>query len=429
MTITPYPAYKHSGTEWLGYVPEHWGIKRLRSGFDLMKRPIRPSDGNVTAFRDGQVTLRSNRRIDGFTEADKEIGYQGIEPGDLVIHAMDAFAGAIGVSDSRGKSTPVYSVCRARPGHNPRFFALTMRHIALSGYITSLGKGVRERSTDFRWADARDVVVPVPSVLEQDAIIRFLDGQTARIDALIGKQERLIEILAERRQAVISHAVTKGLDPTAPMKESGIYWLREVPASWSVRKFSHATRINGGQVDPKVEPFRSMTLVAPNHIEQGTGRLLAEETAEEQGADSGKYQIRKGQVIYSKIRPALRKAVIAPVDCLSSADMYGIDADAMLLSNDYLLVLMLSRPFTQFVVDVSMRVAMPKVNRETLAAGYLWFPSLDMQAQILEHIGRETSRIDTLAAKAREMINVLKERRRALISAAVTGKIDVRGLA
>lgn len=210
--LDPNVSMKGSGTAWLGDVPTMWAVQRLKNGFDLMKRPVLAADGNVTAFRDGQVTLRSNRRIDGFTEADKEIGYQGIEPKDLVIHAMDAFAGAIGVSDSRGKSTPAYSVCRARAGYDPLYYALTLRHIALSGYIASLGKGVRERSTDFRWNDAKNVLVPVPSLSEQLAITVHLDRETTQIGALAAKAREMIGVLKERRQSLISAAVTGKID-------------------------------------------------------------------------------------------------------------------------------------------------------------------------------------------------------------------------
>lgn len=112
MSFPRYPEYKDSGVEWLGEVPRHWGARRTKLLFNLMRRPPSLDDGIVTAFRDGEVTLRSNRRSDGFTNSIQEIGYHGIRNGDLVIHAMDAFAGAIGVSDSDGKSTPVYSVCQ-----------------------------------------------------------------------------------------------------------------------------------------------------------------------------------------------------------------------------------------------------------------------------------------------------------------------------
>lgn len=151
MSFPRYPEYKDSDIPWIGRVPADWGSLRLANVFRLNARPVRDSDEIITAFRDGQVTLRSKRREEGFTNAVKEIGFQGILKGDLVIHAMDAFAGAIGVSDADGKSTPVYSVrTPVHDGINVRYFGFLLRYMALSGFINSLAKGIRERSTDFR---------------------------------------------------------------------------------------------------------------------------------------------------------------------------------------------------------------------------------------------------------------------------------------
>lgn len=327
-----------------------------------------------------------------------------------------------------GFGTTEVTVLRPATSLESRFlFYLTAEDQFKQGGIASMtGAGGLRRVPD---SYVRDFKLKLPTAGEQRQIADYLDAQTAKIDLLVEKQEQLIKTLAERRQAVISHAITKGLDPNVPLKDSGIYWLGSVPETWQIRRFGHVTRVNGGQVDPRLDKYRDMTLIAPNHIEQRTGRLLTRETAADQGADSGKYFVQKGQVIYSKIRPALRKAAIANEACLCSADMYGIDANQELIMNEFLLVLILSQPFTQYAIDASMRVAMPKLNRETLAAGALWFPSLKEQSEILVFLDRETTQIDALSAKAREMINVLKERRQALISAAVTGKIDVRGLA
>jgi len=167
-----------------------------------------------------------------------------------------------------------------------------------------------------------------------------------------------------------------------------------------------------------------MILIAPNHIEPGTGKLLAEETAESQGADSGKYLVHKGQVIYSKIRPNLVKAVIAPMECLCSADMYGLSPDFKKLDSEFLLKIILSKPFTDYVVDSSMRVAMPKVNHDSLGAAPVWLPPLDEQRKIVAFLDRETSKIDTLISKQKLLIATLREDRRATIANAVTKGLD-----
>jgi type I restriction enzyme S subunit len=192
-----------------------------------------------------------------------------------------------------------------------------------------------------------------------------------------------------------------------------------VPEDWEIGKFSREVRIAEGQADPEADPYRSMILVAPNHIESGTGRLLAMETAEEQSAVSGKYECRRGDVIYSKIRPALAKATLAPQDCLCSADMYPMTTTGRLQSR-YLLPLLLSSNFTAWSVLEADRVAMPKINRETLSDLRLPIPSSAEQEAIADCVDREGAKIDRLIAKKRTLIERLKEKRSALISQTVT---------
>ena len=208
-----YPEYTESGMKWIGEIPEHWKVKRAKFIFRRLQRPVRENDEIITAFRDGIVTLRKNRRTLGFTNSFKEIGYQGLRKGDLVIHAMDGHAGAIGVSDSNGKSSPVYSVCRPISQENVYYYAYLLRYMALSGFIESLARGVRERSTEFRFNEFKELELPVPTVSEQLQIANFLDRKTKQIDELIHIKGGQIELLQEQRTALINQAVTKGLDP------------------------------------------------------------------------------------------------------------------------------------------------------------------------------------------------------------------------
>ena len=425
----PYPEYKDSGISWLGHIPIEWELRRAKFIFQRIQRVVRDNDNIVTAFRDGQVTLRLNRRTDGFTNALQEIGYQGVRKGDLLIHAMDGFAGAIGISDSDGKCSPVCSVCIPRTGLHiePQYYGYLIRQLAVTGYITSLAKGIRERSTEFRYSEFSPLELALPTIHEQRTIASFLDYETARIDQLIAKQQQLIELLKEKRQAVISHAVTKGLNPNAPMKDSGVEWLGQVPEHWDVMKFNHCANIRNGQVDPTVKPYKGYILIAPNHIESGTGRLLELQTAEEQGADSGKYLCKKGEVIYSKIRPALAKACISPKDdVICSADMYPING-CETLANDFLVWFLLSDCFTRFAVNQADRVAMPKINRDALGECRIPIPPIEEQKEIISTIVYKIEKLDLLIATANKAIQFIQERRTALISAAVTGKIDLRG--
>jgi len=208
--LNPAATMKESNINWIGPIPVHWELKRGKFLFAKVDRPVRIQDDIVTCFRDGQVTLRSNRRTEGFTNALKEHGYQGIRKGDLVIHAMDAFAGAIGVSDSDGKATPVYSVCIPRVENtvDPHFFAQLMRQIALSGLLVSLAKGIRERSTDFRYGDFASLLLIVPPLLEQKKITAHIQTVSEEIENIIEIKLRQIAALKEYKTSLINAAVT-----------------------------------------------------------------------------------------------------------------------------------------------------------------------------------------------------------------------------
>ena len=207
-----YEKYKNSGVSWLGKIPEHWKIVRGKNLYMKMQRPVSDSDEVVTCFRDGLVTLRKNRRTTGFTESLKEIGYQGIKKGDLVIHIMDAFAGAIGVSDSDGKGTPVYNVCQAKMDLNNKYYAYLLREMARAGYIQSLYRGIRERSSDFRFEVFANQNYPLPPLAEQNEIAKYLDKKCAQIDKLITIREKQITELNELKARLISDAVTGKID-------------------------------------------------------------------------------------------------------------------------------------------------------------------------------------------------------------------------
>lgn len=185
--------------------------KSVRIGLLLTKqsRDVRPDDGVVTAFRDGQVALRSRRREEGFTMSFSEAGYQGVEPGDFVFHGLDGFAGAVGVSDDRGKVSPVYHVCTSSPLASERFMAWSLRALAASGFLESYAFSVRQRSVDFRnWTIFAGLPITYIPRDEQRRIADHLDEVTGQIDAMLAKVADLKSLLAERRAALISDVVT-----------------------------------------------------------------------------------------------------------------------------------------------------------------------------------------------------------------------------
>lgn len=434
MSLPRYPEYKDSGVAWLGDVPGHWEVTSLKRSFQIIGGSTPKSD--KADYWDGSVVWVSPADLSKLTsiyidDSARKITDEGLAscgttlvPSGSIVLSTRAPIGSLAIAAT---SLCTNQGCKALVPRNTvssRFFAYLL--LAATDELN-----IRGRGTTFLELSADELgafKATLPGSNEQTAIATFLDHETAKIDTLIAEQEKLLTLLAEKRQATISHAVTKGLNPDAPMKDSGVEWLGEVPAHWDVLAFQRCVFVAEGQVNPEHEPYRTMILIAPNHVESGTGRILYLETAEEQGAESGKYLCNEGDVIYSKIRPALRKVCIAPTACLCSADMYPLRGTAGLM-NSFLLWFMLSEPFSALAVLESERVAMPKINRESLKAVWLAQPPVDEQLLIASYLDTETQRLDALSTEATSAIDLLKERRTALISAAVTGKIDVRHLA
>ena len=187
-------------------MPKKWGIIRGKYILKYVQKPIREDDGVITCFRDGEVTLRSNRREDGFTMADKEIGYQGIDVGDLVVHGMDGFAGAIGISDSRGKASPVLNVLDT--AQNKRYIMYYLRSMAYGDVFLALATGIRVRSCDLRWNKLAELVYPVPPREEQDAIVAHIDATIEKANAIISDKKAQLETLDSYKKSLIYEYVT-----------------------------------------------------------------------------------------------------------------------------------------------------------------------------------------------------------------------------
>lgn len=214
---------KDSGVEWLGEVPAEWGVVPGKRILMLLQRPVEDGDGVVTCFRDGEVTLRANRRTEGFTIALKEIGYQGVEPGDLVVHGMDGFAGSIGISDSRGKASPVLNVMDS--DQNKRFLMYYMRGLAYRDVYMALSDGIRVRSCNLSWKKIGNLPFALPPLPVQRRIADYLDEKCAEIDRAVSAAERSIEELNLYRSARLEEVITR-VSHEAP-REKLKYVLKE----------------------------------------------------------------------------------------------------------------------------------------------------------------------------------------------------------
>ena len=204
--LNPIAPTKDSGIEWMGDIPSSWTILRGKNVFVLLDRPTQESDEVITCFRDGEVTLRKNRREEGFTFSEKEIGYQGIEAGDLVVHGMDGFAGSIGISDSRGKASPVLIVLDSN--QNKRYLMYYLRSLAFRDIFLALSTGIRVRSCDLRWNKLSVLPILLPSLKEQGEIASYIDIKIKEVDKLISVKQNKIEKLLDYKKSIVYEYVT-----------------------------------------------------------------------------------------------------------------------------------------------------------------------------------------------------------------------------
>ena len=354
-TANPYPVYKPSSVPWLGDMPVHWEVVQLgRSGVFFKGSGGTKDDevpDGIPCVRYGDLYTTHKSFISqtrSYVPPAKARAYTPINRGDVLFPTSGETIEEIGKSAVNLMHTQVLCggdliIFRPTIPMEPKFAGYALDCPAAQTQKSLMGRGITimhiySGQLKYLW-------LFLPPLPEQAAIVRYLDYVDRRIRRYVTAKRKLIALLEEERQAVVNRAVTCGLNPNVRLKPSGVEWLGDVPEHWEIARFSRQISIAEGQVDPTVEPYASMPLIAPNHLEARTGRLLNQETASEQGAISSKYLCRAGDVIYSKIRPALAKVVVAPTDCLCSADMYPLSPRHSLQAN-YLFWLLLSKAFT-----------------------------------------------------------------------------------
>lgn len=419
-----YTIYKDSGIKWIGEIPSHWNLLRAKNMFQRMFRPVREEDEVITCFRDGQVTLRKNRRTEGFTESFKEIGYQGIRKGDLVIHQMDAFAGSIGVSDSDGKGTPVYICLLPKGEENNFYYAHLLREMARTGYIKSLYRGIRERSSDFRFDTFVKLYLPIPPLSEQHAIVSFLDKELGKIDTYMEKEQQLIDRLKELKQSVIARAVTRGINPDAKMKPSGINWIGEIPEYWEIKSLRNFIKI----MSDKGHPDEQLLSVVR---EQGV--IIRNVESKEENHNfvpddlSGYKLVKEGQFVINKMKAWQGSYAVSNYRGIVSPAYYT--CDLIFENKEFFNEAIRSKAYVPFFTQYSKGIRVGQWDLSPISLKEIPFllPPSDEQQAIVDYITTATTKIDKLIVEKTYELEYMKELRQRIISDAVTGKIDVRG--
>ncbi|MDH5856231.1 restriction endonuclease subunit S [Lampropedia aestuarii] len=433
-----YPAYKESHIGWMGPVPEGWCIIPCRAVVeDIAEKNVGAADQNYLSVMANVGVIKYEDKGDiGNKKPDDLSKCKIVKAGNLVINSMNYAIGSYGMSPYNGVCSPVYIVLGVNEEAMESRFALRIfENTPFQKYLATFGNGILEHRAAIGWDDIKGAHIAVPSKYEQRAILNFLDHETAKIDALIKKQQRLIELLKEKRQAVISHAVTKGLSPNAQMKDSGVERLGEVPAHWRVSKCGFHVSILPGyafQSSGFSESDEDTKLL--RGINVGVNSLKWDEVVywkrkPSDGLDA--YVMQEGDIVIGMDRPlisdGIRVAKVKESDlpCLLLQRVASIKTSEH-LDADYLLMLLSSNMFSAHFAPDTTGVSVPHISPDQIGNFVIPIPTVDEQKRIVFFVSSASRKLIELLSKAEEAIALMKERRTALISAAVTGKIDVR---
>ena len=423
-------AMKNSNVPWLKDIPADWSVERGKVILSLQKRPVRETDDVITCFRDGEVVLRSERRTEGFTMADKEIGYQGINKGDIVIHGMDGFAGAMGVSKSTGKGSPVLVVCTPKYDAIPQFIIYYLRALAMTDVFIALSTGIRERSCDLRWNKIAELEFILPSSREQQAIADYLDKKCSEIDEMVLLQERIVEELKAYKQSIITEAVCRGLNPDVPMKESGIDWIGTIPNYWRLARMKNVasgysngtsiTQLSGETSSYPVSRIETISFGVINYEKVGFVPYF-------EGIE--KYKMAPFDILVSNIN-SLERIGNCAMYCGEQPLFHGMNLLRIHAKENcnplFLLYFLRSSAFYQQMRECcNHAINQVSVSATTLKNLYVSLPPITEQQAIADYLDTKCGEIDTLISLKQSKIDALKEYKKSIIYEYITGKKEV----
>ena len=408
---------KDSGLQWAGNIPQYWNIAKGKHFMAVLERPVRDDDNVITCFRNGEVTLRSNRREDGFTVATVEAGYQGIEPGDLVVHGMDGFAGAIGISDSRGKGTPALNVLSC--SENKKYIMYLLRAMAYTEVFMALSTGIRVRTCDTNWKKLKSLDYLIPPADEQQCIADFLNAKCAEIDALTADIQTQIDTLEQYKRAVITETVTKGLNPNAEMKDSGIQWIGNMPAHWDVvrgKYILHYMQKPVREDDGVITCFRDGEVTLRSNRRED-GFTMSDKEIGYQGIDVGDLVVHGMDGFAGSIGISDSRGKASPV-------LNVLDTDQC---KRYIMYYLRSMAYSDVFIALAtgIRVRSCDLRWNKLAELSYPVPPLNEQNAIVKYIDSVLSKADAVIADKKAQLATLDEYKKSLIFEYVTGKKEV----
>lgn len=432
-----YPAYKDSQVDWMGEIPKDWDTVAVGRLFNRVKRTGHIDKELLSVYRDFGVIPKSSRDDNNNKPSEDLEPYQLVQPNDLVMNKMKAWQGSIAFSEYEGIVSPAYFVYQPNSGIFSRVYPKYLHYLLRSPrYITqylSRSKGIRVNQWDLDPDEFKRIELLIPDKEEQETIANFLDHETAKIDTLIDKQQQLIKLLQEKRQAVISHAVTKGLNPDAVMKDSGVEWLGEVPKHWVVRRLKHTAKLQSG-----IPKGRDLTgknsvevpMLRVANVQDGYLALDDVHTMKIEVHELDRYKLQSGDVLMNEGgdndklgRGAVWRDEVVP--CIHQNHVFAIRPES--IEPEWLDTLTrASYAKFYFYCVAKQSTNLASISSTNIKETPLLIPPKLERASILSYLTGQFKRFDLLETKANLQVTLLQERRTALISAAVTGKIDVR---
>lgn len=428
-----YSAYKDSLFDWLGKIPAHWEEERAKWYFDKIDQRSETGEEELLSVSHiTGVTPRSEKNVTMF-QAESYEGHKLCQPGDLVINSMWAWMAALGVSRYSGIVSSAYGVYRPKSKElfNPQYLDYLMRIKGYAGEYLCRSKGIWSSRLLLNPEAFFNIPIVHPPLEEQDAIVAFLEEQTAVINQFLTNKRRLIDLLEEQKQVVINTAVTKGLDTAVPHKPSGIEWLGDIPAHWELKRLKHISPelSVGVVVTPSIYYDESGTVpfLFGSNISEGQISLKdVRKISEDSNEILSKSRLNAGDLVTVRVGyPGITAVIPSSLDGCNCASMMIIRQSSK-FNSDWLCHVMNSPIIKEQIELVKYGAAQKQFNIGHAVNFIVPLPPKEEQQQILDSIKTKTAEINAAIERTQREIELIEEYRTTLIATAVTGKIDVR---
>lgn len=426
-----YPEYKKSGIEWIGDIPSTWMVKPTFAVFD--PSTVKNIDGKeavVLSLSYGNIIERDVEKNFGLLPESFNT-YQIVNDGDLILRLTDLQNDKkslrVGQAKQRGIITSAYLKLQSTTLIEPRFAYRLLHSYDTTKVFYGMGGGLRQ---SMKFEDFRRLPIVLPSIEEQQNIANFLDHETAKIDILITKQEKLIKLLKEKRQAVISHAVTKGLNPDVPMKNSGVEWLSDVPKHWKVIPIKRLAELT-----PKKSQIENKKSLLCNFIPMDKLKqdlLILDEERKISSVFDGYTYFEDEDILLAKVTPCFENKNMIVARNLKNGIGFGSSEIYVLrcndkVVNDFIYYRLQEDGFMNIATSAMTGAGgLKRVPSDIITNFQIALPPIEEQVVIFESLKLQLKTFDDLILKATSVIDLMKERKIAVISASVTGKIDLR---